>query len=111
MTSKKITDLFDDVGHNLKLMLRAVDGRVGLMMVEKDGAVAALVAGENAKADPERLVRVLKLFRDRMDSMIEHAEAGDLALDKDEDRIYIHDGKTGDYHEGPTLGGPPLSSN
>jgi len=88
--------VWGQVSDPLKSAIDLIKGDIGLLMIDQNGAVAGLVGGD--AEDVEQLIRSLKLFRNRLDGMIEHAEQGKLTL-KDDTQIFIRNEKTGEIVE------------
>lgn len=79
-----------------KVILKITDGDGGLILVEKNEGVAAIVLGELDEIDKDKMVAMFKLFRSRLDDMIRHAEKG-VFHNTEGDRVFIRDNETGEY--------------
>src|ERR1035437_235575 len=77
-----------------KKALKLVNGDTGLLFIEQNGAVAAILLGENAKA----VEKSIKLFQQRVNEMVKHIESGKMDLDDDK-KYSVRDNETGEYGE------------
>ena len=84
------------VADQLKHVIQVTNGDVGILMIGQNGAVAALIGGETESV--KEMVRSLRLFRDRLNVMIEHAGQGKLHLN-DDTQVFIRNDKTGEIVE------------
>lgn len=92
--SKKVWETASEFG---KVMLQLADGESGLTFIAKDDSAAAIVLGEDKYLNKAYLVKTWKMFRDRLDDMIKHAEAGKFDKSEGKSMAYIRDSETGEY--------------
>lgn len=97
------TPIWEQAAEYGKKALRVVNGDTGLLFIEHDGAVAAILLGENAKT----VEKSLKLFQNRINEMVKHIESGKMDL-SDDKKYYVRDSETGEYGE---AFGPPGGSS
>jgi hypothetical protein len=88
------TPIWEAAAEYGKKALKLVNGDTGLMFIEQDGAVAAILLGENS----ETVKKSLKLFQQRINEMMKHIESGKMDL-SDDKKYYVRDNKTGEYGE------------
>lgn len=90
--------VWDEIGSNLKLIMKSCSAEFGIFMVGQGAATATLILGDDTASDPRRMAANLRLFRERLDEMIAHAE--DETLDfKQGNQKFIRDSKTGRYEQ------------
>lgn len=92
--TKKLWESAADFG---KVVLSITEGDSGVIFIAKNGGAAAIVLGEPQEMRNEQLVEVWKMFRNRLDDMIRHAEAGDFPAGGKGSRAFIRDNETGNY--------------
>jgi hypothetical protein len=97
------TLIWEQAAEHGKKALKLVNGDTGLIFVEQNGAVAAILLGENSKT----VEKSLKLFQNRINEMVKHIESGKMDLSNDK-KYYIRDNETGKYGE---AFGPPGGSS
>lgn len=91
--------IWGEISNAMKLMLRSVNGEIGVLMIaNKNGAVAAVLEGGEAMKDHDFLLSTLREFQQRLGEMAEHQESGKLDWDKDK-QVFIRDESTGEYRE------------
>ena len=90
--------VWHEVGDALKPILRSTGGSIGILLIERNGAVAVILAGDASTEDRENTTRVIRLFQKRLEEMADHAENGDLDLQKGNQTL-ICDTETGNYIE------------
>lgn len=96
----KIDKIWKEASEFVGVTVKALGGSLGIMFVEREGAVAALYAGVKGSVDQDKFIAGLKLFRDRLDKMIEKAESGEMQHNGTEKlQCYIHNDETGEFHE------------
>lgn len=87
------------MGVVVKHIVKSAHGQCGLLLIENEGAVAAILVGDDAVADnSEKLAETLRLFQNRLNSMVDHTTTGELDLSKGS-KCFIHDTETGEYRE------------
>lgn len=95
-----INKVWQDASQFVGQVVKSVGGTLGILFVEREGAVAALYTGVKGSVDQDKFIAGMKMFRDRLDKMIEKAEAGELQHDNPKKlQCYIHDEETGEFHE------------
>jgi len=96
------TKLWDDIGELGKNMLRMTGSSSGCVFLEKQGRVAAVIIARDeapgVSPDIRREVATLRLFRERLDEMIAHAEDEKLTFG-DGTQTFVRDEETGEYEE------------
>lgn len=97
------TPIWEQAAEYGKKALKLVNGNTGLMFVEQNGSVAAILLGANSKV----VEKSLKLFQERINEMVKHIESGKMDLNDDK-KYYIRDSETGEY--GEAFGSPGGSS-
>lgn len=95
--SKKVPEgPWDEIGGIINLAMRATGCDFGVIFLRRNGAVASIAAGLEESADAQEVAKALRLFRDRINDMIRHAEKGELKCGE-ENNTFIRDAKTGEY--------------
>jgi hypothetical protein len=89
---EKLAKHFEEIAICLKPLLREAKGEVGVFLIERKDACAAIIAADSG-CDQAHLIRALRLFQKRLGEMINHTE-----LDMSSNTI-IRDSETGDYRE------------
>lgn len=90
--------IWDKVGDKLKPILNMVDGSLGIMMVERKGAVAAIVLGKEDMDDCRRVKASLELFRERLEEIIAGVDSEKLDASL-ESRKFLRNMQTGEFEE------------
>lgn len=90
--------VWKDIADSMKLMLRSANAKIGvLLLADQNGAVAAVLEGDEIMTDRERLEKVLREFEQRMKEMADHV-SGEIDLTNDH-QCFIRDSDTGSYTE------------
>ena len=97
MSNPANNPIWEQISNALKPLLASVDGTFGMFLIEREGAVAALMIGDEDKVNNEQLADTMALFKDRLADMESHAREGELDLSKGNSQSFVRDTKTGAY--------------
>lgn len=98
---QKDNPIWKEIANAMKLQMRAAGGGLAVLLIEKDGAVAAILAcnDDEAERDSRRVAMTLRQFEQRLGEMAAHAENEDMDLDRPDSQTFIRDENTGEYTE------------
>ena len=85
----------------MKLQMRAAGGGLAVLLIERDGAVSAILAAkdDDDTKDNRRIAMTLRQFEQRLGEMATHAENEDMDMNRPHAQIFIRDSETGEYTE------------
>lgn len=80
----------------MKLIIRATVADTGLLFLEQNGSVVCILGTAKDQSDMAAL-NSLKLFRDRLDDLINKVDSEEVSLKADK-AVFIRD-ESGNFHE------------
>lgn len=98
MSNPADNPIWHEIGNSLKPLLRLADGTMGVFLIERNDAIAALIVGSEKTQDPEHMEKVLRMFQERLGDMADKANSGILDLEKG-NQSFVRDSVTGEYNE------------
>lgn len=63
-----------EIEKRMREILNGTQANIGLILLEKNGAVAAVIGGEKVVTNQDKLLESLALFQDRLSSLVEHVQ-------------------------------------
>jgi hypothetical protein len=98
---QKDNPIWQEIANTMKIQMRVAGGGLSVLLIEKDGSVAAMLAAKDDEEtkDPRRVAMTLREFEQRLGEMAAHAENEDMDLDRPDSQTFIRDSETGEYHE------------
>lgn len=91
------------VAKGVKMLIGATHSSCGVLLLEKNGGVAAILAGDESVNDPRRLQATLRMFEERINGMANHVDSGEVNLSTTDSKCFLRDETTGAYNEVPPV--------